>query len=50
MSIILKDNKLWSSEFKTDQMKKIGNTVKPLLAPWGAYLVQAYFRGEGGRG
>ena len=47
MSIIMKDNKnqSWSSEFNTDQLKNIRNTVNPHISPWGAYLFQAHLRG-----
>ena len=40
-------NQSWSSEFNTDQLKNIGNTANPLLAPQGAYLFQAHLRGGG---
>ena len=49
MSIIMKDNKnqSWSSEFNTDQLKNIRNTVNPHISPLGGLLIlfQAHLRG-----
>ena len=50
MSIIMKDNKnqSWSSEFNTDQLKNIRNTVNPHISPLGGLLF--YFKPIWGEG
>ena len=49
MSIIMKDNKnqSWSSEFNTDQLKNIRNTVNPHKKPPGGLIYFKPIWGEG---